>query len=400
MWVNAIAANPNGTDVYLGGYFTHVDSAPQSRFLANNIAKWNANNGMSALNSGSGMNSQVNAIAISPNGADVYVGGGFTRAGGIPTNYVARWNAATGAWSALGSGVSSYVSVITINPNGSDVYVGGNFSTAGGISANNIAKWNTSTGTWAALGSGVEYMFGAAVVGAIATSPDGSDVYVGGAFTTAGGIPAGYIAKWNSVTSTWSALGSGLNSSAFAIVLSGTDLYVGGYFTTAGGISANHIAKWNTSTGTWAAFGSGADASVNVIAISGSDIYVGGGFTTVDGIPANGIAKWNAITGAWSALGSGVANAPSGTPSVLDMAVSPAGSDIYVVGNFTTAGGMSSRYVARWNTGSSTWSALGSGLNDLGRALGFSSSGLYVGGEFTTAGGRPSSYIGIWHGTP
>src|SRR5204863_176191 len=50
--------------------------------------------------------------------------------------------------------------------------------------------------------------------------------------TTAGGTPANYIAKWNGTS--WSALGSGMNSSVYALSLSGTNVYAGGLFTTAG----------------------------------------------------------------------------------------------------------------------------------------------------------------------
>lgn len=65
------------------------------------------------------------------------------------------------------------------------------------------------------------------------------------------------------------------------------------------------------------------------IAISSSDAYVGGFFTTADGSPANYIAKWNGST--WSALGTGMDN------WVIAIAVS--GTDVYAGGYFTTAGG-------------------------------------------------------------
>ena len=44
-------------------------------------------------------------------------------------------------------------------------------------------------------------------------------------------------------------------ASSYALAVSGTDLYAGGYFTTAGGVPANCIAKWNGSA--WSALGSG-----------------------------------------------------------------------------------------------------------------------------------------------
>ena len=69
-------------------------------------------------------------------------------------------------------------------------------------------------------------------VSAVAVS--GSNVYVGGAFTDAGGNPnADRIARWDG--SAWQALGDGVNGTVSAIAVSGTDLYVGGWFTDAGG---------------------------------------------------------------------------------------------------------------------------------------------------------------------
>src|SRR5262249_16258885 len=47
--------------------------------------------------------------------------------------------------------------------------------------------------------------------------------------------------KWDG--SAWSALGSGLNGSVSALALSGSDLYVGGAFTKAGGKISAYVAK-------------------------------------------------------------------------------------------------------------------------------------------------------------
>ena len=48
------------------------------------------------------------------------------------------------------------------------------------------------------------------------TTDRAGNVYVGGSFTQAGGIPAQNIARWNG--SGWSSLGAGLNSSVKALV--------------------------------------------------------------------------------------------------------------------------------------------------------------------------------------
>ena len=66
-------------------------------------------------------------------------------------------------------------------------------------------------------------------------------------------MSASHIAKWDGAN--WSALGSGMNRTVYALAVDGAgDLYAGGDFTTAGGVSANYIAKWNGSAGRpWAA---------------------------------------------------------------------------------------------------------------------------------------------------
>ena len=141
-----------------------------------------------------------------------------------------------GTWYSLGSGVNDNVYAIAVS--GSDVYVGGLFTQAGGVSVNRIACWNGSS--WSALGSGVNNL-----VRVIAMS--GSDVYAGGSFTQVGGVTVSRIACWNG--SSWSALGSGVNGTVRAIAVSCSDVYVGGLFTQAGGVTVNNIARWAPYTG-------------------------------------------------------------------------------------------------------------------------------------------------------
>src|SRR5204863_328011 len=90
-------------------------------------------------------------------------------------------------------------------------------------------------------------------VNAIAIS--GTDVYMGGYFTTAGGTPATRIARWDATTNQWYPLGGGTSGGGtdvvYAIATSGMDVYVGGWFTTVGGVSANKIARWNTTANQW-----------------------------------------------------------------------------------------------------------------------------------------------------
>jgi len=169
-------------------------------------------------------------------------------------------------------------------------------ATAGGIAVNRIAKWDTLTNTWSALIYngivGVDYLV-------LALTSIGTDLYVGGDFPTAGGIIVNRIAKWDTLTNTWSALIYngiiGVESLVFALISIGNDLYVGGDFSTAGGIIVNNIAKWDTLTNTWSALIYngiiGVDSSnVPVFALTsiGNDLYVGGTFTMMSTTLQNG----------------------------------------------------------------------------------------------------------------
>ncbi|MBA4251862.1 MAG: hypothetical protein C0425_08355 [Chlorobiaceae bacterium] len=310
-----------GTDIYAGGDFTGAGG-----IAANRIAKWN---GTSWSPLGSGVNGPV--YALTTDGTNLYVGGQFTTAGGVSARNIAKWNGTS--WSALGSGING--SVESLARIGTVIYAGGDFNSAGGVTADNIAQWNGTS--WSALGSGIN-----ADVVALATS--GTNLYAGGFFTYAGGISANNIAKWDG--SSWSALGSGVfesyfNSRVRALAVKGTELYVGGYFTKAGGLSANFIAKWNISTSSWSPLGSGISGDdIWALATIGSDLYAGGQFSSAGSGSASRVAKWDGSTLNWSALGTGVSNIVRGLAVI--------GTDLYACGRFTTAGGVTVSNIAKY----------------------------------------------------
>ncbi|QKG53068.1 hypothetical protein [Hymenobacter sp. BRD67] len=207
------------------------------------------------------------------------------------------WNALGGSPAGTQNGTNGNVQVVAVS--GTDVYVGGNFTTAGGTAANYVAKWNGST--WSSLGTGSANGVGSSVS---ALAVRGTNVYVGGSFSTAGGLPANAVAMWDGTT--WNAMGTGVttgnypgNVLALALDPNGVNVYAGGSFVTAGGSTANNVAQWDGTT--WSALGSGMGSSVYTLAVSGSTLYAGGYFTTAGGTPANRIAQWDGT--AWSALG-------------------------------------------------------------------------------------------------
>ncbi len=136
-----------------------------------------------------GANGPVNAMAVDGSG-NVYVGGSFTLIGTVPANNIAKWNGS--AWSALGSGINGYVYALAVS--GTDLYVGGSFTMAGGMVATNIAEWDGSAWTDLASGMGGN-SYDPFNLGVSALALSGTNLYAGGWFTTAGGVPANYIAN-------------------------------------------------------------------------------------------------------------------------------------------------------------------------------------------------------------
>lgn len=99
---------------------------------------------------------------------------------------------------------------------------------------------------------------------------------VAGTFRVAGTSVANMIAAWDPATGTWSALGSGMNETVFALTtMPNGDLVAGGRFTFAGGVSANSIARWNGAS--WSALGSGtSNAVLALTALPNGDLVAGG----------------------------------------------------------------------------------------------------------------------------
>src|SRR5690606_34199989 len=183
---------------------------------------------------------------------------------------------------------------------------------------------------------------------------------------------------------------------------SGPALYVGGFFTTAGGVPANRIARWDGQN--WSAVGvgmtSGPGGQVRALAAyddgTGTALYAAGSFLEADGAVVNRIAKWDGTQ--WLPLGDGSGlNTHAWDLEVFDDGSGPS---LYVAGEFATAGGVTVNHIARWD--GTSWSDVAGGTNDDVRALHVFDDGdgpvLYAAGDFTTAGGVPVQRVATWDG--
>lgn len=286
------------------------------------------------------------------------------------------------AWNALGSGLNDIV--YAIETNGTDVYVGGQFTAAGGnLNANYIASWDGSS--WSALGTGLN--------GDVYTiAVFGGSIYAGGMFTDAGGDSnADYIARWDG--SNWTSVGNGLGGagiSVYSIGVDGSNFYIAGSFLDAGSVAnADYIAKLDG--GSWESLGSTPlNGPVNSIIVAGATVYAGGDFLDAGGAStADRIAQWDGTS--WSALGSGLNSSVT--------AVALGGGNLYAGGMFTDAGGNNfADRIARWD--GTSWLPLGNGLSSYVHALVVDGSNLYAAGNFLAAGSNSNAnYIAKWDGS-
>ena len=164
--------------------------------------------------------------------------------------------------------------------------VGGDFTVAGTVLANRIAAYDPVTDTWSALGSGMN-----STVRALTTLPNG-DLVAGGVFTTAGGVSANRIARWNGTS--WSALGSGMDSSVLALTtLPNGDRVAGGFFAGVNGAVAARVAQLTTTCpATAVSYGAGCTGSGGANALAATSLpWTGSTFRSVaTGMPAVAIA--------------------------------------------------------------------------------------------------------------
>ncbi|HEY5913512.1 MAG TPA: hypothetical protein VJA21_23235 [Verrucomicrobiae bacterium] len=336
--INVACIGQADDGIYVGGLFTAA-----GKTLANRIARWDGTSWNTVGGGTMGGTSSANRVlAIAGRGTDVFVGGTFTNVGGIDVRNIARWDGAN--WWNMGFGFDASVSVLAATPTA--VYAGGSFTNVTDppylITVNHIAMWDGLN--WYNLGSGVN---ASGTVNAIAAS--GNNVYIGGTFTSAGGVTANRIAVWNGFN--WTSLGSGsangLNGTVYAIAINGTDVYVGGSFANAGTTTVRGIAKWDGAN--WSGLGSGATgtstADIRALAFGGDGkLYCCGRFTNISGINASSIARWDGAK--WEALGSGFF-ADSAIVRGTDLVIR--GDDVFAVGSFTGAGLTDSSGIARWN---------------------------------------------------
>ncbi len=121
----------------------------------------------------------------------------------------------------------------------------------------------------------------------------------------------------------------------------GGTVFVGGTFEEVGDTEVRGVARLDLATGEPV---EGFDASINWgdvrgMTVSGSWLYLGGSFTAVNGVERRGLARIDAMTGEVDPWFDARLDAPeSGRVKVEDIAISPEGDRLMVIGAFTRVG--------------------------------------------------------------
>ncbi len=354
----------------------------------------------------------------------LYASGEFTSAGGQPFNRIARWNGTAWSALGSGItgnppplSISPNITSMAFynDPGGEHLFAGGWFAMAGGQTANGVARWDGAA--WSTFGAGLA-TGSPPQINDMTVFDDGRgggpSLYVCGLFGSVAGVPAAGIARWNGTA--WTSLAGATGTPyPWALALkvfdngSGPALYVGGHFTSIGGISAARIARWDGVS--WSAVGAGFDdADVNALAVyddgTGPALYACGSMSTSGGTAVNGIARLSGAS--WLPLGSGLQ--PNPFPYAENMAAFDDGSGpaLYIGGQFSGGGGVASPGLVRWRRG--TWESVGGGVSG-GASPGVyamtvfddglgGGPALYVGGPFSTAGTTPAAGLARWTSCP
>ena len=422
-WTNAnvYAISSDGTNLYLGGDFKVVN-AGISFNTAENIVIYTS----SSVWDNTTLIVPSTVRALDFNGTSLYVGGLFGTVGsGISSEKLAQYDFTTSAWNTnihgVGSGNVYAVKIDTTNITitiliGGDtltygIEIHGLWNTRSEVPINNVAAFdpNTSVLSWNPLAE-TRNPYGVNGTVFATTTDSTGNIYVGGTFTSAGGITANNIAvyktdnKWYALTDSRTKL-NGVNGTVRALTWSGGNLWVGGDFTyiSDGLIPANRIAIYSTNVDHWIPIidvtnTTGVNGTVYALQLDNvGNLYAGGAFTGAGGTVATNIAYYDVINNTWNQLTDIFTAVEGVNGTVYAFVWDSINIQLYVGGTFSSVGGNTASNVAKWTPGANTWDTLFGGVDGGVNALAYSSDSgsppgnLYIGGGFTSAGGGSTS---------
>jgi trimeric autotransporter adhesin len=423
-----------GSNVYLVGGFHRLGSLSSP-----GIMKLDATSGTADPSFGLTPGFGGTPLAVVAGSGVLYVDGTISGYGGTPASNIAKLDAASGvADTAFNTAAGTDGEVYKILVSGSSLYLGGYFSKYGGIEANLIAKADATTGvpdTTFLQGGGFSFdpplvtrlcspscSLGSFSTAVNALALNGTSLYVGGRFTNYRGEIVADLAKLDADSGALDPTfvqGQGFLAAQYpsttgyptvtGIAFGQNALYVAGNFVTYRGVPAEYVLKLNPASGAAdTAFNSPfvgpAGISANpytfALAVSAGSLYVG---SVPMALGANatstGLCKLDAASGVVDmAFTQAVAltSIPGAVASVTDLAVS--GSSLYVAGEFQSnlgSGRAAANNLVELNTATgsidTTFTQPG-GPNREVSSLFLGSNVLYIAGPYSTYRGKFAAF--------
>ena len=300
----------SGASIYIGGDFTSYRGDTKGLRLAKlDTTSGNMDTTTFNTTAASGPDNSVYAMLVNSN--DLYIGGAFVSYRGSTAGYrMAKLNASTGVMNTTfnttnSSGPDATIYALAFSSDKSKIYMGGSYTSyRSSTYCVRLCVINTTDGSY----NSIFQASGSPNDGTVyALALSGSNLFVGGSFTQYNYSTKGaYLAKISTAsgaldTATFNTTANnGPTNAVNALALSpsGTSLYVGGNFVSyRGSTNGYRLVKANESTGAMdATFNStmltGPDAAVNTLLPStdGTKIYIGGAFTSYRGDSTTGYA--------------------------------------------------------------------------------------------------------------
>lgn len=215
----------------LGGFFTEAGLLPTER-----VARFRS--GYAAMDQGFA----AGVTALFNLRGELWAGGLFSNSGIRAAPHVARWR--DGAWVGAGFGFQTNdgdsPAVFEFASIDGELIALGHFQSSGANRTNGMARWDGSN--WVAYRGGLGGNGG--IYWATEMVQYLGESYVAGRFASAGGHLANNIARHDGER--WWPMGHGVNDEVKALAVFRGELYVGGAFSRAGNLPAQRLAVWKS----------------------------------------------------------------------------------------------------------------------------------------------------------
>lgn len=262
---------PVGNTIYLAGSFTSLrpygDPAGTGEVARNYLAAVDKATGQ-LLPWNPGANKEAYALAASADGSTIYVGGLFTKVGGLTRQKVAALSSTSGAPTSWAPTANNKVLAIAVTS--SRIFLGGTFTTVNGTARASLASLTATGALDAAWNPSAD-----STVRALLASADGSTVYAGGDFVSINGDTIQkHFVSLSAATGAVQGWFFHPGWPVASLVANATLLFLGGNGSggNAGAASLSNGAKvWTLQT----------DGGIQAVTLIGSVVYMGGHFDNI-----------------------------------------------------------------------------------------------------------------------